>query len=101
MANDLSGYQRQYLKGLAHGMKPIVTVGDAGVTEGVVQAIAEALLTHELIKVRMRKPESKKDMAQELADKSGSALCGIVGHTAILYLEHPEKPVIHVPQRSK
>ncbi|MCK5688006.1 YhbY family RNA-binding protein [Myxococcota bacterium] len=95
----LPSHQRAYLKGLAHSLKPIVRVGQSGVTDAVIRATNEALLRHELIKVRMRMPEDKKAYAAKLADLTESALCGLVGHTAILYKENPEKPVIHLPKK--
>ena len=44
MTVELSGSQRKYLRGLAHGLKAVVQIGDAGVTTGVMQAVAAALL---------------------------------------------------------
>ena len=39
-------------------------------------------------------------VAQDLAGGVGAALCGLVGHTVILYRPHPETPRIAVPERS-
>jgi RNA-binding protein len=69
-------------------------VGREGVTAAIVRAVGEALTTHELIKVRLHEPEDKKAAAQALADGAGAALCGLVGHTVILYRPHPERPKI-------
>ena len=90
----LTGRQRKSLRGLAHRLEPVVLVGQAGVTEGVLRAVAEALLTHELVKVRLHDPEDKKAAARALADGAGAALCGLVGHTVILYRPHPERPKV-------
>ncbi|MEZ4270623.1 MAG: YhbY family RNA-binding protein [Myxococcota bacterium] len=94
----LLGFQRTYLRGKAHDLEPVVQVGDAGISAAVIKAVEQALLDHELIKVRMRQPDDKKAMAQELADtKSDAQLqCGLVGHTVILYRRHP-KPRLHLP----
>jgi RNA-binding protein len=96
---DLKGFQRRHLRGLAHGLQPVVQVGQAGVTDAVVEATNQALLEHELIKVRMREPEDKHGMAASLAQRAGAHLVGLVGHTLILYRAHPEKPVIKLPTR--
>jgi len=64
----LAGFQRSYLKALAHKLRPIVMVGDDGVTPEVNKAVAQALLDHELVKIRMQEPEDKKAMAQALAE---------------------------------
>jgi RNA-binding protein len=95
----LEGYQRQYLKKMAHDLSPVVQVGQAGVTDGVVAATSQALLDHELIKVRLYEPEDKKSMAHDLATRAGAVLCALVGHTVILYRPHPKQPKIKVPVR--
>ena len=96
---ELEGFQRKYLRQLAHPSRPMVQVGEAGVTNAVRAAIDAALLDHELIKVRLRRPENKQKAAQDLAGGVGAALCGLVGHTVILYRPHPETPRIAVPER--
>ena len=95
----MESYQRKYLRGLAHKLEPVVQVGQTGVSDAVVQQVEAQLLAHELIKIRMREPSDKKAMARELADRSGATLCGLVGHTVVLYRPHPDKPVIKLPQR--
>jgi len=72
-------------------------VGEAGLTPPVVQALEQALLDHELVKVRLREPEDKKALARALAEAADADLAGLVGHTAILYRRHPERPRIALP----
>ena len=48
----MPGFQKKYLKGLAHGLKPTVFIGQKGVTPAVIQSVDEALDAHELIKVK-------------------------------------------------
>lgn len=100
MAAEIPGHQRKYLRGIAHDLKPVIQVGDKGVTDSVITAVETALLSHELIKVRLHAPADKKAMANELATRTGAAMCGLIGHTVILYKEHPEEPVIHLPKRA-
>jgi RNA-binding protein len=98
-APALAGYQKKALRGLANPLRAIIQVGEAGVSDAVLRALGDALLAHELVKVRLYAPEDKKATAQEIADKSGSTLCGLVGHTVILYRPHPEDPQIELPER--
>lgn len=49
----LNNKQKQYLKGLAHSLKPVVLLGQHGLTEGVLAEIDLALNHHELIKVKV------------------------------------------------
>lgn len=93
---SLTGAQRQKLRGRAHGLEPVVLVGHAGVTDAVVEAVDQALLAHELIKVRLHQPEDKRADAALLAERARAALCGLVGHTVILYRPHPTQPRIVV-----
>jgi RNA-binding protein len=97
--SELKGFQRKWLRGRAHDLNAVVQVGQSGVTDGVIAAVAEALLDHELIKVRLHEPDDKKGMAAKLAEGSDAEMCGLVGHTVILYKAHPKKPVIKLPQR--
>ena len=98
-AMSLEGYQRKFLRGRAHGLDPVVHVGQGGVTEAVRSAVDAALGSHELIKVRLHQPPDKKAMAAELAEHAGAELCGVVGHTVILYRADPEEPSIELPTR--
>jgi RNA-binding protein len=92
----LTGKQRKYLRGVAHGLEPLVHVGSAGVTDAVLHAVDGALLAHELIKVRLHDPDDKHADAEALAAGTDAVLCGLIGHVAILYRPHPEKPKIKV-----
>ncbi|MGH7488901.1 MAG: ribosome assembly RNA-binding protein YhbY [bacterium] len=96
----LSGAQRKHLRGLAHHVNPVVHVGRNGVTDPVIQEIAEALDSHELIKVKLVDPQGrKKDLANEIASRSGGTRVGLVGNIVTLYRQHPdlEKRKVEVP----
>ena len=99
-APELTGAQRRHLRGLAHPLKPIVFVGEAGLSDAVISALEEALSQHELVKVRLRQPADKKSAAEELARRSGAALCGVVGHTVVLFRPDPETPTLVLPQKN-
>ena len=98
----LTGKQSRYLRALAHSLVVTVTVGKEGATEGVIGATSEALLTHELIKVRL--PEIERDeravMAKAIAEGTGGAHVGTIGRIAVYYKRHPNAPQITLP-RSK
>ena len=95
----LQGFQRRYLRSLANPLRAVIQVGDSGLSEGVVDAIDAALGDHELVKVRLRQPDDKKAVATNLAVLTSSALCGVVGHTVILYRPNPEEQKIRLPAR--
>jgi RNA-binding protein len=96
----LEGFQRRYLRGLANPIKALVHVGENGISEAVVGALQDALEHHELVKIRLFQPADKQGNAAELAARGQAHLCGVVGHTVILYRPHPEKLRIELPERS-
>ena len=49
----LTGKQNQYLRSLGHHLDALVQIGKHGVTESIVAAVHQALLDHELIKIRI------------------------------------------------
>ena len=99
---QLTERQRRHLKGLAHPLSPIIRVGNAGVTPSVVAETGRALADHELIKVRVAAAdrEARDAAIESLAAETGSALVGRVGHVAILYRRHPDRPRILLPATS-
>lgn len=99
----LKGSERRYLRSQGHGLKPTVFVGKAGLTDAVLASIEQALLAHELVKVRfVDHKEARKELAVAIAERSGSALAGMVGHVALFYRPHPDpqKRRIVLPRRA-
>lgn len=88
---SLDSTQRKKLRGLAHHLNPLVLIGQSGVTESLMKAVDQALLQHELIKVKFNDfKESKKELVQKICEETGANEAGIVGNIAILYRPHPE-----------
>jgi RNA-binding protein len=96
----LRGKQRRYLRGLGHGLDPVVLLGKEGLTDGVVGALGEALETHELVKVKFGQnfPEDKQASAEEAARRAGAELVQVLGSTALLYRARLEEPSIKLPK---
>ncbi len=96
---ELTSKQRKQLRGLAHALEPVVHVGKGGASEEVAGQVDRALASHELIKVRFAgNKEEKRALVDELAERTGAAAAGTVGHVAILYRPHadPKKRRIHL-----
>jgi RNA-binding protein len=97
---ELTGAQRKYLRGMAHYLKPMIQVGKNGLTDSVVEIIDKALEDHELIKVRISNPEGqKRELADDIAQRTGSVWVGMVGFVVTLYRQQPdpEKQTIDLP----
>jgi RNA-binding protein len=96
----LAGSKRKYLRGLAHGLKPLVQVGKGGVTPALLAAVNGALDEHELIKVKFVDfKEEKKELSAEIGRKTKSERVGMIGNVAVFYRQHadPEKRKIRIP----
>ncbi len=87
-----TGADRKYLRREAHPLKVLVQVGGAGLSDGLIQAVDDALADHELIKVRFQEhKDMKKELAPQIAERTGSEVAGLIGHVLILYREAAEK----------
>lgn len=100
MKEALTGKQKQYLKGLAHPLSPIVRIGRGGVTQSVIEETKKSLHSHELIKIRIDVEDSseRRAMAAELAEATEAHIAGAIGKIAILYRERDEEPEIELPE---
>jgi RNA-binding protein len=99
--DQLTNTQREYLRRLAHDLKPTAHVGKNGVTENVIAAIDQALDSHELIKVKFGDfQEQKKEIATDVSDQLGAILVTIIGNIAVFYREQPddERRKIRLPR---
>jgi len=96
---ELTEKQRRHLKGLAHPLKPVILMGNAGLTNAVVAETGRALSDHELIKVRLPGLDRvERDAAlRQLAEQTGSVMVTRIGHVAVLYRPNPELPRIVLP----
>lgn len=85
---ELNSKQRKILEKAAHDLQPVVIVGGAGMTEGVIQMADKALADHELIKVKFNEyKDEKQELTTELSEKTNSTLVRIIGNVAILFRE--------------
>lgn len=98
---ELSERQRRHLRGLAHALKPVVRLGGAGLTEGLVHETARALNDHELIKVKAPGGDRTRrdELLLELVRRTGSAVVHRIGNVAVLYRPRREPPGILLPDR--
>ena len=95
----LSGYQRRFLRGVAHARKPAVLVGKEGLSQGVVDAIDASLTAHELIKVKFNDYKAQKtELSQEISTRTQATQVDLIGNTLVLYKQspYPEKRRIKV-----
>lgn len=85
---------RLKLKQQSHQLKPVVIIGNQGVTSSVLNEINTALTAHELIKVRVN-AESKSlrvAMTQVICENQQAELVSAIGHIITLYRKSEKAP---------
>ncbi len=98
--------QRRELRAKSHLLKPVVMLGQHGLTPNVVTAIDEALTTHELIKVRLRGVEraDRNTVSTDIAVRVKADIVNSIGLILTLYRANPEptpQPAPHVRKGRK
>ncbi|MDX8377784.1 MAG: YhbY family RNA-binding protein [Mariprofundales bacterium] len=89
--NSLTRQQRKALMTQAHKLKPVVRIGQKGLTESVLAETDGSLTTHELIKVHIQAGrEQRALLAAELAESSGALLLNSIGKIFTLYRQNTE-----------
>ncbi|MDB6125588.1 MAG: hypothetical protein JWQ71_4581 [Pedosphaera sp.] len=91
MQTPLTNAELRKLKARAQLLEPMLKVGKAGLSEGFLKSVDEALKLHELVKIKFVDfKEEKKTLAPQLAEKTSSELIMRVGNVAVLYRKKPE-----------
>ncbi len=99
---DIDSSQRAWLRKEAHHLSPVVSIGTSGMTPSVEKAVDEALIHHELIKIKFYELKGeRKEICNYLADNLGALLVGVIGNVGILFrpADDPASSQIHVPKR--
>lgn len=90
---SLTERQKRHLRGLAHHLKPVVMVGQAGLTEGVLNEIGVALDHHELIKVKLAGGgrTERLSLIAAIAERAEAEIILSIGQMAVFYRPNPQK----------
>ena len=99
---NLTTKQRQFLKGLAHHLSPVVMLGGNGLTEGVLAEIDNALNYHELIKVKIAGAdrEVKQLIIDAIVRETKAVNVQTIGHILVLYRQSDDKKIT-LPKATK
>ncbi len=81
----------------------MVIVGQAGLTDAVLAEADGALGHHELIKMRINAGDrvERRAMIDRIVDRLGCECVNSIGHIALFYRRHPDKPRILLPAARK
>jgi RNA-binding protein len=89
----LTTAQIRELKKLAHPLKPVVIVGQQGLSESVLAEIGSTLDTHELIKVKLAGADKsdREKLSAVIEEELSASLVQIIGRVAVFYRPNPKK----------
>lgn len=90
----LTEQQKRHLRGLGHALKPVVIIGNAGLTENVMAEIEQALAHHELVKVRVNAAdrEARAALIETICARTRGEPVQTIGHILLLFRRNPKKP---------
>ncbi len=96
----LNSKQKQFLRGLAHPLKPVVQIGHKGMGQSIIEQIDAQLLAHELIKVRFNteSAEEPEEVAEDILIATASELVQSSGRVLTLYKRRRHRPKIELPK---
>ena len=81
------------LKSASHHLKPVVIIGEKGLTENVHNEINLCLLAHELIKIRINESDKEKRMEQiiEILEKNNATMVNQIGRVVVIYRKNEDE----------
>jgi RNA-binding protein len=83
---------RKKFRAEAHTLKPVVMIGQSGLTAGVLAELEQALNIHELIKVKIRaERDERKLISEKICAATGAVLIQTIGQIAVIYRLNPDK----------
>ncbi|AEG01665.1 ribosome assembly RNA-binding protein YhbY [Methylomonas methanica] len=84
--------EKKKLKAQAHPLKPVVMIGQSGLTPAVLKEINVALDAHELIKVKIRAERDERTViSEQICTETQAELVQSVGQVAVIYRKNPKK----------
>ncbi len=92
-------HQIKYLTSLTHNLKPVVMIGQKGITENILKELEIALDFHELVKIKIAGDDrdERAEIIEKLIDKSSADVVQKMGKTLSLYRKNNSKPKITLP----
>jgi RNA-binding protein len=88
----MNSTDKSHLKVKAHRLKAIVRIGQLGLTEAVLAEIQLALVTHELIKIKINaNRDQRKEISQQICKVTQAELLQTIGQMLIIYRKNPDE----------
>ena len=98
----MNSEQTKALKTQAHLLKPVIMIGQAGLTEAVLKEIEIALDIHELLKIKVRaERDERKEIFQQICLETKAEKIQSIGQVIVIYRKKPPVPQKKAPVQRK
>ena len=88
----MNSVDKKRLRTEAHTLKPVVMIGQSGLTAAVLAELEQTLNSHELIKVKIRaERDERKVISEKICTDTGAELIQTIGQIAVIYRLNPDK----------
>lgn len=96
----LTDTQRRYLRSQCHHLKPVILLGNKGVTDGVLAELDSTLDHHELVKIKLSggDRDSRQQQLDALLASSHAELVHQIGHVVSVFRRNDEQPRLALPR---
>ena len=90
---ELNSAQRRELRAQAHGLNPVVSIAENGLTDAVLKEIDNCLKAHELIKIRVYGDSRENRIAyyEQICAELQASPVQHIGKLLVVYRFSPEK----------
>ena len=86
---------------MGHVLKPVVLIGQQGLSEALLAELASSLNKHELLKLKIRTQnrEQKQHTIDEIIKLTEAHLVQVIGNVLVIYRAFDEEPQLILPRR--
>ncbi len=97
----LSKHQVKYLVSLTHNLKPVIMVGQNGVTKNLLTELEIAVNHHELVKIKIAgdDKDSREAIISQLLKSASAEKVKAIGKTLTLFRRNTKNPKIELPKK--
>lgn len=83
---------KKQLRAQTHHLKPVVIIGQSGLTDKVLAEIELALNHHELIKIKVRaERDDRQKIRDQICVETGADYIQSIGQIIVIYRLNPDK----------
>lgn len=88
----LSVNQKKYLRGIAHGLNPMIIIGANGITDSLMAELDSTLSHHEILKIKIASAEreDRKTIIDHVIQETGALLVQSIGKIFVIYRQNEE-----------